>query len=122
MAHKVDGFELSYTSRTSWKANVRAGGELIAVVPVTWGNHCRRDPETKQLRQTVWFQRESELLQAMNSQEPFLVAVAEAWNPEADVPAFRRFTAVFRVMATGRRYDEKCIETVVLERVRAQAA
>lgn len=118
MTHEVDGFEIAYTSRTSWKANIWEKGKLVAVAPVTWRNHCSRDPETKQLRQTVWFQKEAELLEALDSKTPFVVAIAEAYDEAAEVPAFRRFTAIFKVVATGKRLDDKCIETIVLERVR----
>jgi hypothetical protein len=36
MGHSVDGFDLKYTSRTSWKAERRERGTLIDIVPVTW--------------------------------------------------------------------------------------
>jgi len=56
LTHPVDGFDLKFTSRRSWKAERREHGRLVDVVPVTWTKGRRVDAETKELFQEVWYQ------------------------------------------------------------------
>ena len=118
MAHEIEGLDLSFTSRTSWKAEVTCPGKPTVVVPVTWSNACRR--EGGSLLQTVWFKNPKELEAHRTRAEPFVVAVAEPANPGERPAVFKRFNTLFRVQSTGRKVDDECIETKVLERVNAR--
>jgi hypothetical protein len=115
MAHFVDGFDLTFTSRTSWKATRRLRGKVIDIVPVTWTKGLRQPGPTLE----VWYRNPEERQGARQSREPFVVAVARAKDYSALPHEFEQFTALFRVVATGDQLSETSIETKVLERVRA---
>jgi hypothetical protein len=117
MTHPVDGFNLKFTARTNWKAELRERGVLIDTVPVTWTKGwAKRDGETF-LR--VWFRKQVDLQKYNARTEPFLVAVAKAKDYAVHPHQFDHFTSVFRVAATGEILDEISIQTRVVERVRA---
>ena len=118
MAHDVDGFDLSFTSRTSWKAEVRRNGEVVDVVPVTWTKGWQRRGNENYLE--VWFRNADELTTYSKRTEPFLVAIAKAHDYEQFPHVFAFFTALFRVVATGAILSDISIETRVLERVSAR--
>jgi hypothetical protein len=115
LAHSVAGFELKYTSRTSWKAEVRAHGRLVAIAPVTWTKGRRQ--LGKDVFQEVWYQDADEMDGARLSKDPFIVAVALAKDYNRHPHEFQSFQAVFEVVPTGRRLTNKSIETKVLRRV-----
>src|SRR5262245_46482583 len=117
-AHTVDGLGLEYTSRTSWKARLYEAGALLGVVPVAWSNDFRVNRNTRKRYLRVWYKDHAELVEQMASDQPFVVALAEAKDPEAPAREFKRFVGVFRVKATGQRLGEQTIETEVLERLR----
>lgn len=83
MPHDVDGYELKYVSRTSWKAERRSAGKLLDVVPVTWTDGWRQDPSTKDRFLPVWFKDRSEMEKQRTNAVPFVVAVAEARDKTA---------------------------------------
>jgi hypothetical protein len=119
MTHPVDGFDLKFTSRTSWKAERRCRGKLVDIVPVTWTKGRRQDPDTKNVYQEVWFQDHNEMDERNNSREPFPVAVAIAKDYSKFPHAFDQFRAIFEVVSTGNILSEKSIETKVLRRLKA---
>jgi hypothetical protein len=47
MPHHVDGFELKFTSRTSWKAKLRLLNQKLDVVPVTLSKRRRQGSRPK---------------------------------------------------------------------------
>jgi hypothetical protein len=118
MAHSVSGFDLDYTSRTSWKANVRSGGRIIAVAPVTW-TKGRREGDDGTVYQEVWFQHAAEMEERRLGTEPFIVAVAVAKDYNHPPHQFYEFRSVLEVVSTGRVLTDKSIETRVLRRVRS---
>jgi hypothetical protein len=118
MAHSVSGFDLEYTSRTSWKANVRVGGRIIAVAPVTW-TKGRREGDNGTVYQEVWFQNSAEMEERRLSAEPFIIAVAIAKDYNHHPHQFQEFRSVLEVISTGRALTEKSIETRVLRRLRS---
>ncbi|MCK1691029.1 hypothetical protein [Bradyrhizobium sp. 145] len=117
MAHSVGGFDLKYTSRTSWKAEVRSHGEVVAIAPVTWTKGRYTKQNSKDVFQQVWFQNAHELEEHRTGTDPFIVAVAVAKDYSHHPQEFQDFQAVFEVVAAGDICDEKSIETKVIRRV-----
>ncbi len=115
---KVDGFDLKYTSRTSWKAARRQNGTLIDVVPVTWTKGWSTTDAGPLLE--VWFQKSNEMEEHRNRREPFVVAVAVAKDYKVHPHQHKQFVGVYRVASTGRALSEDSIETRVIERVTAR--
>lgn len=117
MAHDVDGLDVSYTSRTSWKAYVRRNGAIIATAPVTWTKGTWKNKSSNKWYQQVWYQNQTELMAALNSIVPFIVAVAEAHDYNVMPHAFMRFNCLYEVKSTAHQIDALSIETEVLRRV-----
>ena len=117
MTHDVDGFDLKFTSRTSWKAERRLHGQLLDVIPVTWTKGFKREKISGDTTLTVWFQKPSDLEYRQSSRDPFVVALAIAHNYEEHPHRFKEFRAIYEVVATGTRIDHECIETRVLRRL-----
>jgi len=119
LTHPVDGFDLKFTSRRSWKAERREHGRLVDVVPVTWTKGRRVDAETKELFQEVWYQDPRKLAARAADPTPFVVALAVAHDYSVLPHAFKQFTGTFEVAPTGKFLTEHSLETRVLRRVRA---
>lgn len=119
MSHDVDGFELRFTARTSWKAEVRLRGKVIGIAPVTWTKGFSREPVTGRILQTVWFHNADELARVKESREPLMVALAEAHDYAEHPHRFKRFNALYEVRPTGRIVDPLSIECEVVRRLRA---
>lgn len=113
MGHSIDGYDLTFTSRRSWKANLRARGKIIDIIPVTWTHGRKGDV------QEVWYQNPDELEEARLRDVPFVVALAHAKDPYAEPSEFHEFRGVFEVIATGGRLGEQSIETKVIRRLKA---
>ena len=119
MAHVVDGFELKFTSRTSWKAARYASGRLVDIVPVTWTKGRRQELGSAEVFQEVWYQAHAELEERNSDPTPFIVALAIA-KDYAEMPRqFKEFRGVFEVAPTGKLLSENSLETKVLKRVKA---
>jgi hypothetical protein len=67
---KVDGFEISFTHRGSWKADLLAPGKDSEVIPVAWNT----DWKNKSL--LVWFKSDGEADTRLAAGHRFRVAVA----------------------------------------------
>ncbi len=120
MAHVVDGFELRFTSRRSWKAERREHGRLLDIIPVTWTKGRTVDGATNDIFLRVWYQSDAELAAVAASRNPIVVAMAIAKDYSKEPHEFEEFRAVFEVQPTGRVFDEKSLETKILRRLRAQ--
>lgn len=70
---KVQGFDVEYTHRGSWKANLRAPGKEPVIIPVAWDTDRAREAP----RLTVWFKDAKEIDTYLSAQSLFLVAVAQ---------------------------------------------
>ena len=102
MAHEVDGYDLTYVSRTSWKAERRNAGKLFDTVAVTWTDGWRHDEATIARFIAVYYKNAAEMeIQRANTM-PFVVAVAEAHDKRVHPRVFKRFIGVFEVLATSR--------------------
>ena len=119
MSHSVDGFELKFTGRTSWKAERRLLARTLDTVPVTWTRGRRQDASSKEVFLEVWYRSPDELKQRMVDPNAFVVALAMAKDYRKFPHAFDQFVGLFRVIPTGVVLSENSIETKVLERVRA---
>lgn len=116
MAHDLDGFEVSYTSRTSWKAYISDDGKVLATAPVTWTKGTRR--QGQEWFQRVWFQKNDEAEKHDASKEPFIVLVAQAHDYEVHPHAFKHFNCIYEVVALGQGVKEQSIECKVIRRIR----
>ncbi len=120
MAHEVDGYDLTYVSRTSWKAERRNAGMLLDQVPVTWTDGWRHDAKTNAPFLAVYYKDAAEMEARRTSTTPFVVAIAEAHDKEAIPRVFQRFIGVFEVLATGVQFDDLSIEVKLLRRLNAR--
>ena len=120
MAHEVDGYDLTYVSRTSWKAERRYAGRLLDQVPVTWTDGWRHDPKTNARFLAVYYKDAAEMETRRTSAKPFVIAVAAAHDKEAIPRVFHRFIGVFEVLATGVQFDNWSIEAKLLRRLNAR--
>jgi hypothetical protein len=120
VTHPVDGFDLKFTGRTSWKAKRSQSGVNIDIIPVTWTKGWRKDPKSEEIYQEVWFQNSGEMNERNSSNDPFIVAVAIAKDYSIFPHAFKQFQAIFEVVPTGVILSPQSIETRVLRRVKAE--
>jgi hypothetical protein len=119
MGHSVDGFDLSFTSRTSWKAHRRAFGKLIDNVPVTWTKGRRQESPSSEIFLEVWYQDNAEMEARRADPTPFIVALAIAKDYSQFPHEFHEFRGIFEVAATGVKLSDQSIETKILRRIRA---
>ena len=119
MTHPVDGYELKFTSRRSWKAERRRRGRVVDIIPVTWTKGRRVDEATREILQEVWYQDEKEMADQAADPRPFVVALATAHDYSTLPHAFKEFVGVFEVSATGNILSKHSIETKLLQRCRA---
>ncbi|MCJ2048528.1 hypothetical protein [Methylobacterium sp. J-070] len=118
MAHWSDNLEMTFTHRGSWKGHIKSRGQIIDTVPVSWTKGWVVDKDTKSIYLEVWFQKEDELLAAMNAAEPFKVAVGIANDYDAFPHSFSEYRGLFLVQPTGERLSDISIQTKVLERIK----
>jgi hypothetical protein len=118
--HYVDGFELKFTSRTSWKAERRLLNQKLDVVPVTLTKGRRQGASPKEVFLEVWYRNAEELKDRAADPNSFVVALAKAKDDHEVPPVFDKFVGIFRVIPTGIPLSENSIETKILERVRAK--
>jgi hypothetical protein len=118
-SHQVDGFQVEFTNRRSWKAELRFQGRK-RVVPVTLTKGRRPGASSKEVFLEVWYRNASELKSRQGDENAFIVALAKAKDDHASPPEFDSFVGIFRVIPTGVVLSETSIETKILTRVRAQ--
>jgi hypothetical protein len=70
----INGYELAYLHRGSWKARRSVRGIVLDEIPVAWDKDWTqgKPPVLK-----VWFKDFGEALSLINSNQPFTVAVAK---------------------------------------------
>jgi hypothetical protein len=117
MAHEIDGYELAFTGRKSWKAEWRLEGKVIGIIPVTWTKAMQQNEGDRLLE--VWIRDPVEREKYRNQKEPFVVALAEAKDYQIQPHSFRRFLGIYEVVATGNMMDHDSIETKVKRRLYA---
>ena len=120
MSHYVDGFDVTFTHRRSWKADLRCRGRLVDTVPVTWTKG--RWQAGLDIFQEVWFQDESDLEAHRTTTRPFKIALATAKDYSQHPHQFEEFRGIFEVQATGERLSDNSIQTKVLRRFTARQA
>jgi hypothetical protein len=117
MSHPVDGFDLRFAGRRSWKAERRKHGRLVDLIPVAWTKGRRA--EANEIFQELWYQNPAEIVSRAADHTPFAIALAVAKDYNTLPHAFREFVGVFEVVPTGRKLSDNSIETRVLRRARA---
>ena len=120
MPHYVDGFQLKFTSRTSWKAELRLLNQRIDLVPVTLTKGRRQGASPQDVFLEVWYRNAEELRRRAADPNAFVLALAKAKDDHEVPSVFDSFVGIFRVIPTGTPLSENSIETKVLERVRAR--
>jgi len=120
MPHYVDGFELTFTSRTGWKAERRLRNQKLDVVPVTLTKGRRQVASSKEVFLEIWYRNTEEMRYRAADLNPFIVALAKAKNDLESPPIFDEFVGIFRVVPTGAFLSENSIEAKILERVKGR--
>lgn len=119
--HNADGFEMAFTSRSSWKANIFRLGKLVEIVPVTWTKGWRPARGTNMPQLEVWFKDPDELRSRALDPTPFHVALAVAHDYSEFPHAFKGYQGLFEVAATGELLSDTSLQTNVIRRVRADS-
>lgn len=115
MPHHLDGYELKFAARRSWKAERRLDGTLIDTVPVTWTKGIRETGNDRFLQ--VWFPNTDELRDYSQRTDPFVVAVATAKDFNQHPHQFSKFNYLYEVVATGELLSPDSIETRIIRRI-----
>ena len=119
MAHEVDGYELAYTNRKSWKAKRLNSGKLVDIVPVAWSDGWRRDANSNAYILPIYYQDSTELEIRRQDMRPFPVAIAKARDPNVHPREFWYFVGVFEAVSTGIRLDAISFEARLTRRLNA---
>lgn len=119
MSHRVAGFDLKFTGRTSWKAELRFQSQKLDVVPVTLARGRRKGSSPQEVFLEVWYRDADGLKSRQADPNSFVVALARAKDDRVSPPEFDSFVGLFRVISTGLLLSETSIETRIFERVRA---
>jgi hypothetical protein len=93
--HKVDGYNVKYTSRGAWTVELSKPGKQPIIAPVT----CQSDYDFHSRKLKVWFKNPKDSETYRTRMDPFLVALIVP--KKNDDRAFGQFTRVFTVQATG---------------------
>src|SRR5687768_10225820 len=104
MAHDVDGYQLAFTGRNTWRAEWREGTKLLGVVPVT------RDVDRVWYRKRYWDEMETRLA----DKRPFVIALSMQEGTKRGERKFKGFRALYEVVATGKRDGAWGIETRIV--------
>jgi hypothetical protein len=96
MAHDVDGYELAFTGRNTWRAEWRDRRKLLGVIPVTYH------------QDEVWHPKRyrDEMDAHLADRRLFVVALAEPKDRTARTWSFKEFKGVYEVVATGERLSD----------------
>jgi hypothetical protein len=103
-----------FTYRGSWKAEIRAHGQLIAIAPVVWTEDRRQSG--REAFQAVRFKDPSEMEQTRVCREPFIMALAKAENYESRRRKVKVFQGIFEVVPNGIQIRPDGIDTRVIRR------
>jgi hypothetical protein len=121
MIHDVDGFQLRFTGRNTWRAECRSKDGQHSVVPVAWEHNLRMSGEEDLLEFRYRKKYRGEMDAHLADGKPFVVAIAKAKDPKATPKDFKEFKCLFEVVATGRRLSDRTIEARVLRRITDEA-
>jgi len=80
---RLAGYDISYTHRGSWKANLRHRGKVVLeAIPVAWDTDLRRD-HAKQPTLGIWFKDKDEAKQRLALDVSIAVALAKKTETDA---------------------------------------
>jgi hypothetical protein len=119
MPHSSDGFDMAFTHRGSWKANISRLGKVIETVPVTWTKGWIVDKASKVICLEVWYQDSEELRARAADPTPFNVALGLAHDYYAFPHSFKSYKGPFEIQATGELLSDISLQAKVLRRVTA---
>lgn len=80
--HNVDGYNLEFTSRKSWRARLYVQGKYLDEIPVGWARNMSPVEGVKML--SLHLKSLEECERRMKSAAPFKVAIALQRNPEVN--------------------------------------
>lgn len=118
MGKMVDGYEVAYTHRGSWKASMHLHGHHIADIPIAWDRDLsgRKAGEQTLL---VWFEKPTEAAAILQAKDRFVAALSKWADGKGRTENIKGLFLVTPVSATD---DPTCILCNVLERVRAASS
>lgn len=111
---RVDGFEVSFTHRGSWRANLLALGKDAEVIPVAW----RTDMVGKTI--LVWFKTEKEADQKLAAGSRFRIAVA--YKNSNGSASSNNITGIFWVTPVEKQLDDHHPKLACIVEARAKAS
>jgi hypothetical protein len=116
MAHDVDGYQLAFTGRRTWRAEWRKGAKVLGEIQVT-GHDDRVDRGQHLI--AVWYQKKywEEMEKHLADRRPFVIA-----QSEQEGRTFKRFRGIYEVEATDTCLSKwgseaKGIEARILRRI-----
>jgi hypothetical protein len=113
--HNVDGYNLEFTSRKSWRARLYVKSKCIDEIAVGWARNMFPVDGVKMLSLHLKSSEECQL--RMKSAAPFKVAIALQRNPE--VNKVIAISGVFEVLPISMNTAEHRLENRVLRRLHA---
>jgi hypothetical protein len=121
MANSAEGFDMAFTYRGSWKANISRLGKVIETdVPVTWTKGWVADKATQAIFLEVWYQDPAELQARAKDPTPFHVALGVAHDYSEFPHRFKAYKGLFEVEATGTILSDSSLQTKVIRRLSAE--
>lgn len=102
--HKVDGLELEFTSRRSWRVDVYRDGKKIGNIPVAWMDSVVFDKVAGRPTELLVWHTSEEVAKEWVKERSSVVVIAESRNPPKEQPReFKQFNRLCRVepIATG---------------------
>ena len=115
--YHIDGFQLSFTGRKTWKATLKGGG-YDEVVPVTWTRdmtNCRGRAFVK-----IYYTNFDELVAKRTDAHPFIAAVAVAKDWNARPLKFKEFAGVFLCRSAFERTGEYSFKAEIIRQMHGE--
>lgn len=115
MSKMIDGYEVAYTHRGSWKASMHLDGHHLADIPIAWDRDLSGREAGKQTL-LVWFERPVEAARILETKEQFVAALSKWADGKGRTENIK---GLFLVVPSSATDDPTCLLCNVLGRVRA---
>ncbi|MBF0269944.1 MAG: hypothetical protein HQL44_15270 [Alphaproteobacteria bacterium] len=115
--HRVDGYDLEFTARTSWMARVHKNGQELAEVPVAWADQMTWDRAAKAPGEfLVWLTTAKKAEEWLKMGET-IIAVAQAIDPCEKPRRFKQFSRLYRVLPVSKTDDPLAVRALYVSLV-----
>ena len=104
MVHTVDGYDIAYSRRGSWKADRSFRGEVLDQVPVAWDRDYQPG---KPPFLTIWFQGLNEAADRLAAGIPFIAALATKKPDGAAARDINRLLKVSPIKIAAEFYEKR---------------